>query len=142
MTDANLKDTLLPLFSGLSAGDAASIEALRPFYADDMVFEDPIQKVHGVEPFIALNRRLVLRARELHFRIERVVSTDTEVFSTWHMHFRPKVGPAFEIDAASHLLLEKGRVQRHRDYWDLGALFASAVPGGQRWLRLALRPFA
>jgi hypothetical protein len=58
------------------------------------------------------------------------------------MRLRPKIGPLLEVDGVSHLRLEGGKVRRHRDYWDLATLFASGIPGGERLLRLALRPLA
>ncbi len=142
MAGASLKDTVVGLFSRLTAEDDSVLDELRGHYAKDVSFEDPVQKVQGVEAFIALNRRLARRARELSFSVESVVGDDTEFFVTWHMRLRPKMGPLFEVDGVSHLRTEGGKVRSHRDYWDLGALFASAIPGGQELLRLVLKPLA
>jgi limonene-1,2-epoxide hydrolase len=142
MSAPSLRDAILAAFTRLSADDVSSLEELRPLYADDVTFEDPIQKVHGIEAFLDVNRRLARRCRELSFSIERVVGDDTECVITWHMRFRPKVGPLFELDGVSHLRAEGGKVRFHRDYWDLATLFSSAVPGGQRLLRTLLKPLA
>ena len=140
--DRSLQQAVLAALGRLSADDVACLEELRPLYADDVTFEDPVQKVQGIEAFLDLNRRLAGRARELSFAVERVVGDDAEFVVTWHMRLRPKIGPLFELDGVSHLRAEGGKVVYHRDYWDLAALFASAVPGGQRMLRLLLRPLA
>src|SRR5262245_23994562 len=142
MTAPSLRDAIASAFTRLSADDPSSLEELRALYADDMTFEDPIQKVQGIDAFVGLNRRLARRSRELSFSIERVVGDDTEFFIIWHMRFRPKIGPLFELDGVSHARAEGGQVRHQRDYWDLAALFASAVPGGQRVLRALLKPLA
>ena len=129
-------------FSRLSADDVTALEELRPLYADDVSFEDPVQRANTLEAFLDVNRRLASRARELSFIVERATGDDTEFFVTWHMKLRPKVGPLFEVDGVSHLRTLGGKVTIHRDYWDLAAFFASAVPGGQRILRMLLKPLA
>jgi len=138
----SLRDAVLTAFAQISANDLAFVDALRPLYADDVHFEDPVQKVETFDDFAGVNVRLARRAKELSFEVLRVVGDDNEFFVTWHMRLRPKVGPLFELDGVSHLRAENGRVKWHRDYWDIAALFASAVPGGQRILRTLLKPLA
>lgn len=142
MSTTAIRDSILSAFIRIGPDDVSCLDELRSFYADDVTFEDPVQKVEGIEAFLGVNRRLARRSRELSFTLERVVGDDTEFFATWHMRLRPKIGPLFELDGVSHLRLEGGKVRHHRDYWDLGALFASAVPGGQAVLRMVLKPLA
>jgi limonene-1,2-epoxide hydrolase len=141
-TPTPLRDAVLAALTHFSSEDLSFVEELRPLYSPDIEFEDPVQKVRGFEAFSGVNVRLAKRARELSFTVERVAGDDTEFFVTWHMRLRPKVGPLFELDGVSHLRAEGGKVRYHRDYWDLAALFASAVPGGQRILRTLLKPLA
>jgi hypothetical protein len=54
----------------------------------------------------------------------------------------PKFGPEIRVDGATHLRAKNGRVFYHRDYWDLGEMFASAIPGGHAALRFLLKPLA
>src|SRR5437868_6257768 len=117
MSAPSLRDAILSAFTRLSADDPSSLEELRPLYADDVTFEDPVQKVEGIEAFLDVNRRLARKARELSFLVDRVVGDDTECFLTWHMRLRPKLGPLFELDGVSHLRTEGGKVRYHRDYW-------------------------
>lgn len=138
----SVRDAIVTAFARLSAEDASALDDLRPYYGDDVTFEDPVQKVQGLDAFLDLNRRLIRKARELSFSVESVVGEDAEFFVTWHMRLRPKVGPLFEVDGVSHLKTAGGKVRSHRDYWDIAALFASAVPGGQTILRTILRPLA
>ncbi len=138
---SSFRDTVVAAFAALSH-DPATIDALAPFYAVDVHFQDPIQTVTGRDRFLDVNRRLATRARELAFAIDRVSGDDREFFLTWQLRVRPRLGPAMTIEGVSHLRAAGGVIEFHRDYWDLAAAFASAVPGGARALRLALRPLA
>jgi ketosteroid isomerase-like protein len=141
-TSTPLRDAVVAAFTHISPTDLSFVEELRPLYSPDIEFEDPVQKVHGYDEFTGVNVRLAKRARELSFTVDRVVGDDAEFFITWHMRLRPKVGPLFELDGVSHLRAEDGKIRHHRDYWDLAALFASAIPGGRRILRTLLKPLA
>src|SRR5690606_22778749 len=68
MAPTPLRDAVVSPFSRLSAEDPSPIDGLRPLYAEDVVFEDPVQRVEGVDAFLDLNRRLARRARELSFQ--------------------------------------------------------------------------
>jgi limonene-1,2-epoxide hydrolase len=141
-TSTPLRDAVIAAFSQISPEDRSFIEKLRPLYSPDVEFEDPVQKVQGYEEFVGVNVRLSKRSRELSFTFDRMAGDDTEFFVTWHMRVRPKLGPLLELDGVSHLRAEGGKVRYHRDYWDVAALFASAIPGGQRLLRTVLKPLA
>lgn len=139
---SSLRDSLTAVFQRIGPSDPSAVEALRPLYAEGVVFEDPIQRVEGVEAFLDVNRRLVARAKKLAFDLERVIGDDDELVLVWRMTFQAKIGPEVQVDGVSHLRARGGKVTSHRDYWDLATLLASGVPGGERLLRLALRPFA
>lgn len=141
-SELELPQRIRELLENLRPGDAASVENLRTVYDTDVSFEDPIQKVRGVDAFIALNHRLLDRAKELVFSVESASGTDDEMFLTWKMRCVPKLGPKIQVDGATHLRAQNGRVVYHRDYWDLGEMFASAIPGGHKALRFLLKPLA
>lgn len=119
-----------------------SIEALRPLYADDVVFRDPIQVVRGIDDFMAMNRRLLRRMKSLEWTVNAAKGDDEIVFLEWTMHGSMKLGPKMKVDGTTRARVRGGRVFDHRDYWDLGELMVSAVPGGQRILHTLLSPFA
>ena len=137
-----LPDRIRQLLERLRPGEPNSVENLRAVYSPDVTFEDPIQKVRGIEEFIALNHRLLDRMKKLVFSVESAVGNEQEIFLTWTMHCVPKLGPNVHVDGATHLRAENGRVIRHRDYWDLGEMFSNAIPGGHAALRFLLKPLA
>ena len=138
---AELAGRIVELFERVEAKDVQSVEALRPYYHAEIRFTDPVQSVEGIEAFIAANRRLVARARELSFEIhERAIAAD-QIFLTWTMTLAMPLGPRLQEDGVTHLRTRDGVVVEQRDYWDIAALVSSAVPGGKRMLRLAFKPF-
>ncbi len=138
----DLAVTIRELLENLRPEDPNSVENLRAVYADDVSFEDPIQKVTGIDAFIALNHRLLGRAKELVFEVESATGNSEEIFLAWTMRCVPKFGPTIHVDGVTHIHARDGKVVRHRDYWDLGELFASAIPGGHQALRFLLKPMA
>jgi limonene-1,2-epoxide hydrolase len=109
--------------------DEAAIEALVPYYTDDVVFTDPIQTVYGRDAFVAMNRRLLSRAREIRFTVNDMAQEGDQVFLTWTMVMRAKLpSPALRVAGVTHCTLRDGRVSRHRDYWDLLGSVMESVP--------------
>jgi steroid Delta-isomerase len=107
-----------------------------------MVFRDPIQEVRGLDAFLAMNRRLLDRMRRLEWSVVSACGDESEAFLEWTMHGAPKMGPAVELSGVTRVRARDGLIVDHRDYWDMGELFASALPGGQRLLRLVRAPLA
>jgi hypothetical protein len=133
-----LRDALLDL----DPARPESVETLRDLYDETVEFRDPIQTLYGVDAFLAMNRRLLGRVRSLSFDVSSAVGTDDEAYLEWTMHGRPKVGPRVQVQGVTHARARDGKVVYHRDFWDLGELAASAVPGGRSALRLLLKPLA
>ena len=128
-------------FEAVSPGDVESVEALRPLYHPQVRFTDPVQRTVGREEFLEANRRLVQRTRVLSFVIgDRVFSSD-QIFLTWTMRLALKLGPKLTETGVTHLRLRDGLVYEHRDHWDLSAFLMSAIPGGRRIVRAAMKPF-
>lgn len=135
-------ERLIEVFTSLDAQDRDCVEQLRPLYAPTVRFQDPLQTLLGVEEFLAMNRRLLSRSRELRFVLEARAFEGSRGFLTWKMILVPKLGPRVVVAGVTHVLLRDGLVLEHRDYWDLAELFASAIPGGRTALRWALKPLA
>jgi hypothetical protein len=137
-----LSPRLSNLLVGLVPGRPEVFAELREIYADDVVFRDPIQEVRGLPAFVEMNERLLGRMRSLAWEIRGGWDGEGSAVIEWTMRGRPKLGPEFAVEGTSRVRAREGRVYDHRDYWDLGELFASGLPGGDRVLRALLRPFA
>jgi len=139
---ATLPQRLSALLVDLVPGRPEVFDHLRELYTADLVFRDPIQIVHGMSDFIAMNERLLGKMRTLDWTIRGAWGDDESATVEWTMRGKPKLGPHVEVDGMTRVRARDGKVFDHRDYWDLGELAASGLPGGQRVLRAVLRPFA
>ena len=125
------------VFEAVSADGEAALPLMRELYHEQIQFEDPIQSVVGIEPFIEANRRLLRRARSLTFNLGTVVERDGHLFAVWTMTFEPRMGPAMVFEGATHATFREGLIVYQRDYWDLLSSAADALPGMgmvYRWL--------
>ncbi|HVH42172.1 MAG TPA: nuclear transport factor 2 family protein [Labilithrix sp.] len=139
---SSLPNRLKDALAQLTPERPEAVEMLRALYTDDIVFRDPVQEVRGIHDFIAMNRRLLRRMRTLEWSIRTAKGDDTDAFLEWTMRGTLKLGPRLKVDGMTHARARDGRIFDHRDYWDLGELMASSVPGGQRILHTVLSPFA
>ncbi len=106
-----------------------ALGALAPYYADDVVFTDPIQTVRGRDAFLDMNRRLLRRAKELRFDVQAEAQSGDEIFLTWIMYMTPRgLGPELRIAGVTHCTLRDGQVAVQRDYWDLLGSFMEMIP--------------
>lgn len=137
-----LPDRLAQLLPRLTPDSPTIFDDLRALYADDIVFRDPIQEVHGIAAFIDLNRRLLGRMQTLAWDIHAAIGDDAYAVVEWTMRGKPKRGPAIAVDGVSRVHARAGRIVDHRDYWDLSELAASSVSFGERVRRTLLRPLA
>ena len=123
--DAN---TLRDLFAA-GPFDESTNAALAPYYAEDVVFTDPIQTVRGRAAFLAMNSRLIRRARRIRFVAHTAAQQGDEVFITWTMTMEPRLpAPTLTIEGVTHVTLRDGLVWRHTDYWDLAGSAMGAIP--------------
>lgn len=119
-----------------------ALSNLKALYATDVVFRDPIQEVRGLAAFVELNERLLRRMNSLSWTIRGTTGNEENGTIEWSMHGAPKFGPKVAVDGMTRLRARDGKVIDHRDYWDLGELVASTIPGGQRILRKVLSPLS
>jgi limonene-1,2-epoxide hydrolase len=145
--------SLSPTPSGLAARIAAALEGvtpanpeapdhLRPFYAPDVRFRDPVQALTGIDAFLALNRRLLRRTKSIAWTIHYASGDEHDVTLEWSMRAVTRLRLAIEVDGMSRLRLANGLIVDHRDYWDVGEMLASIVPGASTVLRALRTPLA
>ena len=119
-----------------------AVENLRNLYAAHLIFQDPIQRLQGVDAFLEMNRHLLRRMKKLSWEILSTAGNENEAFLEWKMLCTPRLGPTVEVAGVTRARAKNGKIFDHRDYWDVGELFASAVPGGMKLLHLVRAPLA
>lgn len=121
-------------------GGVGALELIPDLYTDDVVFRDPLQTVVGKEAFMAMNRRFFDKGQQLDVEVHDFMETGDQIFCSWTMRFRPRLGPAITVEGATHARVRDGQIAYHRDYWDLlGSVFASLPAVGPLYQRLVRR---
>ena len=102
---------------------------LFPYYHPDLVFQDSIQRVEGIDEFKAMCTRLTNRCKSLRMDIISLVQDDRVVLMDWKMTMSFKKFPDTPIFGATKLVFhEDGRIIEQRDYYDLWGDIFNGIP--------------
>lgn len=142
MAMSSLAQTVAEALVKVVPGNPDGVDALRGLYDPAMIFQDPIQRLEGVERFLEMSHHLLHRMRKLEWEILGQGGDDDRAFIEWTMKCAPKMGPAVEVSGVTRVRARGGKIVDHRDYWDVGELVASALPGGMKVLHLFRKPLA
>jgi limonene-1,2-epoxide hydrolase len=100
-----------------------------PYYHENIVFEDTVQKVVGKEAFIEMCNRLTKRCEALGMKIFSIAANDSEIFMEWEMTMIFRKTPSTPIYGCTKLTIgEDGRIIHQRDYYDLWGDIFENVP--------------
>lgn len=100
-----------------------------PYYHENIVFEDTVQKVVGKEAFIEMCNRLTKRCEALGMKIFSIAANDGEIFMEWEMTMIFRKTPSTPIYGCTKLTIgEDGRIIHQRDYYDLWGDIFENVP--------------
>lgn len=131
MTTRTARETvnlLREIYVSFDRDGEAALARLAELYASDMVFRDPLQTLEGREAFMAMNRRIMKRARRLSFDVSDAIGGDDSLFLTWSMLYEPHRGPTIVFEGSSHARIRDGFITEQRDYWDLLSSVAQSLP--------------
>ena len=129
---------IVTLFESLSP---AGLSQLATIYTDDARFKDPFNEVRGLPAIRAIFEHMFASLDTPRFIIHEVVVQGGQCFLTWDFVFRLRRAGSDEIAVrgGSHLkLAEDGRIQVHRDYWDVAEELYEKLPllgTLMRWLK-------
>jgi limonene-1,2-epoxide hydrolase len=102
---------------------------LFPYYHDDIVFEDIIQRLEGKVEFMAMCGRLANRCEQLNMDILSIVMDHREVFFQWKMMMSFKRFPTNTLYGCTKLTFgEDNRIIYQRDYFDLWGTILNGIP--------------
>ena len=114
--------------------EVPSVEELRRYFTDDLVFEDPLQRTEGLEEYWEMNERLLKKNHEIEITMEESAQTGRHIMFTFSLSIVPsKKRPEMKIHSTGMTyvrLNEEGKIEYHRDYWDFNTMFLSALPDG------------
>lgn len=100
-----------------------------PYYHDDIVFEDSIQRIEGIENFKAMCNRLTKRCQQLAMEIQNVLKDGNVVLIEWKMVMRFNKYPSTPVFGCTRLKLgDDHRIIHQRDYFDLWGDIFNGIP--------------
>ena len=113
-----------------------------PFYEEEIIFQDSIQRIVGMEKFQAMCNRLTKRCKSLTMDISSLVMNDNIIMMDWKMTMSFRFFPKKPIYGATKLTLnEAGRIIEQRDYYDLWGDIYDGIPVFRRIYRWFMRVF-
>jgi hypothetical protein len=111
-----------------------------PYYHPQIVFQDSVQKLEGMDAFKAMCGRLTRRCSKLQMDIDSIVQDSHVIFMNWKMTMSFRKSPNTPIFGCTKLTLhEDGRIIGQRDYYDLWGDIFNGIPGFRRLYRAFMR---
>ena len=110
--------------------DRDHLHLLDEIYAPDVVFEDPLHRIAGLDALRDYFARMYQGVESIRFEFGAVLHSADEAMLTWTMHMRHRrLRPreTLALPGATHVRFG-GRVHYHRDYFDAGALLYERLP--------------
>jgi limonene-1,2-epoxide hydrolase len=102
---------------------------LFPYYHDDIIFEDSIQRIDGKAEFIAMCNRLSDRCEKINMDILSVAMDGNQIFFQWKMAMSFKRWPNNTLFGCTRLTLaDDHRIISQRDYFDLWGTILNGIP--------------
>jgi limonene-1,2-epoxide hydrolase len=102
---------------------------LFPYYHDDIIFEDSIQRIEGKVEFMAMCNRLAQRCEQLNMDILSIVMDGQEVFFQWKIVMSFKRWPSNPVIGCTKLTIgDDHRIIYQRDYFDLWGTILNGIP--------------
>ncbi len=106
------------------------------YYHRDIIFQDTIQRIDGIDNFIAMCNRLTERTKQLKMDIVSISQTGNLIMFDWVMTMMFKKYPNTPIYGATKLLIsEDGLILEQRDYYDLWGDIFNNIPRFNRMYR-------
>ena len=133
------KDDILELWSKTYNTDGKpDWSHLFPYYHPELVFQDSIQRVEGIDDFTAMCKRLTDRCQSLRMDILSLVINGSVAIMDWKMTMSFKKFPDTPIFGATKLVFHAdGRIIEQRDYYDLWGDIFNGIP----WFHKMYRKF-
>ncbi len=113
------------------------------YYHKDIIFQDTIQRIEGIDSFMAMCNRLTKRTKQLHMEIVSIAQNDNVIMFDWIMTMMFKKYPNTPIYGSTKLVLsEDGLIKEQRDYYDLwGDIFNNIPRFNKMYRRFLIRKF-
>ena len=114
-----------------------------PYYHKDIIFQDTIQRIEGIEDFTAMCNRLTKRTYKLNMEIVTIVQNENFIMFEWIMTMMFKKYPSTPMYGCSKLTIsDDGLILEQRDYYDLwGDIFNNIPHWNKMYRRFLIKKF-
>ena len=113
------------------------------YYHKDIIFQDTIQRIEGIENFTAMCNRLTQRTKQLNMEIVSIAQNENIIIFDWIMTMMFKKYPNTPMYGSTKLTLsDDGYILEQRDYYDLwGDIFNNIPRFGKMYRRFLIKKF-
>lgn len=101
---------------------------LAELYGADVVFEDPLHRIVGLDALAAYFARLNARIESAEFVFEDQIAGDGEAALTWTMTVRTKRPRQTIVVPGVSVIRFAERITHQRDDFDVGAMLYERLP--------------
>ena len=113
-----------------------------PYYHPDIVFQDSIQRLEGIDNFKSMCTRLTNRCRRLQMEIFSIVKDSNIIIMDWKMTMSFRNFPGTPMFGCTKLTLHNdGRIIEQKDYFDLWGDIFNGIPGFKKLYRKFIHKF-
>lgn len=113
-----------------------------PYYHEDIVFQDSIQRLEGIEDFKAMCERLTKRCKSLRMDLSLVQRDENTIVLEWKMTMSFRKSPDTPMYGCTKLTLHQdGRIIEQRDYYDLWGDIFNGIPRFNKLYRKFMHRF-
>lgn len=114
-----------------------------PYYDENIIFQDTIQRIEGKQEFVAMCQRLTERTAKLRMEIVSVAQNENVIIFDWVMTMMFKKYPDTPMYGATKIVLnEAGLIVQQRDYYDLwGDIFNNIPKFNKMYRRFLVKKF-
>lgn len=107
-----------------------------PYYDKDIVFQDTIQRIEGIEKFEAMCNRLTKRTHQLNMEIVSIAQNENIIIFDWIMTMMFKKYPSTPMYGSTKLTISaEGKILQQRDYYDLWGDIFNNIPHWNKMYR-------
>jgi len=114
-----------------------------PYYHRNLVFQDTIQRIEGIEKFTEMCTRLTKRTKELNMEIVAIAQNGNVIIFEWDMTIMFKKWPSTHMYGSTKLKIsDDGLILEQRDYYDMwGDIFNNIPRFGKMYRRFLIKRF-
>ncbi len=128
--DSNMQ-TLNHFVEVFEALNKHNLTLLPDIYSESVVFEDPAHRIIGLGNVMQYFAKMYDNVIECRFDIHDKIANENNAFLRWTMHLsHPKLrcGRFIEVAGCTYLTFDQGKVNFHRDFFDLGEMLYENLP--------------